>query len=166
MAARGACPGGGTRAPDHYIGRATLRMRCYKVGGGTWRPPKRASDHGHREFDPYRLSHPGVSRATVHRAWAVAEQGQTQRAVELAREGIRLHREAGEEIWLPFFLSLVAEILGKDNQPRAGLDVLTEALEMVERRGEHFSVRRTVPDQGRTDLANGRGRDGRRRGPR
>lgn len=81
-----------------------------------------------------------LARAIVHRAWAVAEHGQTEQAVELAREGIRLYHEAGEEIWLPFYFSLVAEILGKDNQPRAGLDILTEALEMAVRRGERFGL--------------------------
>jgi len=81
-----------------------------------------------------------LARANLSRAWALAERGQTKHAVDLAREGIRLHREVGEIAWLPFYLSLTAEILGKDNQASAGLDILTEAFEMAERRGEYFPL--------------------------
>jgi predicted ATPase len=55
-----------------------------------------------------------------------------------AREGIAAVRATGAELFLPLFLTQLAEAYGKVGQADAGLAALDEALSIVERGGEHM----------------------------
>jgi class 3 adenylate cyclase/predicted ATPase len=76
--------------------------------------------------------------AEVIHGWALAETGQAQEGLTQMRQGIADWRASGHELEVPHFLGLLAEAHGRTSQPAEGLEVLTEALTIVERSGERF----------------------------
>jgi class 3 adenylate cyclase/predicted ATPase len=76
--------------------------------------------------------------AEVVHGWALAETGQAQEGLTQIRQGIADWRASGHELEVPHFLGLLAEAHGRANQPEEGLNLLTEALAIVERSGERF----------------------------
>jgi len=77
------------------------------------------------------------STAAIH-GWALAETGQAQESLTQIRQGIADCRAIGQELEVSHFLSLLAEAHGTANQQEEGLNLLTEALTLVERTGERF----------------------------
>jgi predicted ATPase len=75
--------------------------------------------------------------AVIHGS-ALAETGQAQEGLTQIRQGIADWRAFGHELEVPHFLGLLAEAHGRANEPEEGLEVLTEALTIVERSGERF----------------------------
>jgi predicted ATPase len=76
---------------------------------------------------------------TVVHGWTRAEQGQCDGSgIGQAREGLDILGKAGAEALVPLFLALLAEMHGKAGQPEKGLAVLNEALELCDRRGDHW----------------------------
>lgn len=74
----------------------------------------------------------------ILQSWALAEQGQVEEGIMLTRQGLTAYRATGGEVWLPYFLSLLAEAHGKTGQTEKGLTVLVEALSAVDRTGERM----------------------------
>ena len=70
--------------------------------------------------------------------WALVQQGQVQEGIEQITRGLRALRATGAEIARPYCLALLAEAQGTLGEPEAGLTVLTEALTLVDTRGERF----------------------------
>ena len=79
-----------------------------------------------------------LAMGTILRGWAVAEQGHGAAGVSQIREGLTTYQATGAEIWRPYFLALLAEVLGKEGQTEEGLRVINEALAIVERTEERF----------------------------
>lgn len=75
---------------------------------------------------------------TILLGWARAEQGSTDEGIAQITEGIATYQTAGAELGCSYFLALLAAAHGRAGQPQAGLDVVTDALAMVDRTGEHF----------------------------
>ena len=71
------------------------------------------------------------------RGWALAEREQVDEGIALMRQGIAGYRMTGE-IAHTQRLADLARICGMAGQPDDGLDLLDEALETVQRNGEHF----------------------------
>jgi predicted ATPase len=67
----------------------------------------------------------------------VVEPGELEEGIAQTREGIAAFQATGAELLLPFYLTQLAEAYGKVRQTDAGLEVLDEALAIVERGGEH-----------------------------
>jgi predicted ATPase len=67
----------------------------------------------------------------------LVEPGDIAAGIARTREGIAAWRATGTELFLPLFLTRLAEAYGKVGQADAGLAALDEALSIVERGGEH-----------------------------
>jgi predicted ATPase len=65
------------------------------------------------------------------RGWALAMQGHTAESVMQIRHGLATQQSVGPKLYNPYFLSLLVEAYGQAGQPEAGLEVLGEALTLV-----------------------------------
>jgi predicted ATPase len=74
---------------------------------------------------------------TVHRGWALAEQGQEEVITQML-QGLAAHRATGAALGQTYSSTLLADVYRKREQPEAGLRVLTEALTTVDKNGERF----------------------------
>jgi TOMM system kinase/cyclase fusion protein len=74
---------------------------------------------------------------TVHRGWALAEQGQSMEGMVQVREGMAAYRATGAEVDRPYLLALLAEAYGQGKWDDEGLTVLEEALALMD---HHASV--------------------------
>jgi class 3 adenylate cyclase/predicted ATPase len=78
-----------------------------------------STDHG---FQQWRVS------GTILIGWAQAEGGQREGGITQLRRGIEEYRALGTELFVPYFLSLLAGALLKHGDAAAGLDAVAEAL--------------------------------------
>jgi predicted ATPase len=76
----------------------------------------------------------------ILRGWALAEHGQSAEGITQMRQSIAVLRAMGAEVMCPWYLGMLAETYGKAGQPGAGLDVLAEALHMVDQHGERVGA--------------------------
>jgi class 3 adenylate cyclase/predicted ATPase len=70
--------------------------------------------------------------------WALAALGQIHKGVEQMRQGLASLRAVGADARRSYFLGLLAEVCLRVGQRDAGLDALSEALDLVESNGEHW----------------------------
>jgi predicted ATPase len=75
---------------------------------------------------------------TVTRGWALADAGRTEEGIGEIRRGLDDYRATGAELWSPYFLVLLAEAHGWAGQAAAGISVLAEAFDRVERGGARW----------------------------
>jgi predicted ATPase len=75
---------------------------------------------------------------TYMQGWALAEQGHGEEGQAQIQQGIATYRATGAELARPYQLTLLADAYQRGNQPEAGLSVLTEALAVSDRTGEHL----------------------------
>jgi len=76
--------------------------------------------------------------ATIVQGWGQAQQGAKKEGLVGMHKGFALLRAMGAELSQSYLLALLAETYGKIGQIEEGLAVLAEALEAVDRIGEHF----------------------------
>jgi predicted ATPase len=80
-----------------------------------------------------------VGTATFFRAWAAMAMGGSIRdAISGMRQGLATKRATGAEIKVPYYYGLLAEAHGRTNRTAEGLNLLNEALGLVERTGERW----------------------------
>jgi predicted ATPase len=72
------------------------------------------------------------------RGWALAHQGWAQEGIEQITQGLSAFRATEAEQVRPYFLALLAEVHGTLGEPEAGLEVLKEALTLVDKTGERW----------------------------
>jgi predicted ATPase len=77
--------------------------------------------------------------ATILRGWGLAEQGQGKEGVTLIHQGLSASRAIGAELRGSLYVTLLAEAYGKIGQTEEGLNVLVEALALVNKTGERLS---------------------------
>jgi predicted ATPase len=75
---------------------------------------------------------------TVLRGWTLVEQGQGDEGIGQIRQGLAAHQASGGKVALPYWLALLAEAYGKVRQTEEGLNMLAEALALVDKTGERF----------------------------
>jgi class 3 adenylate cyclase/predicted ATPase len=73
---------------------------------------------------------------TILRGWALAEQGEREQGIVEMRRGLARYQATGSELNVPYFLALLAEVVGKVEGPREGLVQLAEASAMMDRNRE------------------------------
>jgi predicted ATPase len=78
------------------------------------------------------------SWARVARGWALAHLGQAEQGVAQIREGLAMASATGAEIWHPYNLAQLAEACGKAGRIDEGLEVIAEALNLVQEKGERW----------------------------
>jgi predicted ATPase len=76
--------------------------------------------------------------AAITGGWALAEGGEVTGGLTRIREGLATIRALGSEDFKTYFLGLLTATLVKAGENGAALDVVTEALDGVERSGERF----------------------------
>jgi predicted ATPase len=73
---------------------------------------------------------------TVMRGWALAEQGRHEEGITAMREGLAAYEATGAGMGKTLFLSLLADAYGKAGQPEAGLQLLSEAFDFLDKANE------------------------------
>ncbi|HEX6015633.1 MAG TPA: hypothetical protein VFY87_28285 [Geminicoccaceae bacterium] len=76
-----------------------------------------------------------LAGGTIIRGWALADGGRTEDDIAAIHQGLADYWATGAELWSPYFLTLLADAYGRTGQPAAGLGLLTDALDRVERTG-------------------------------
>jgi predicted ATPase len=70
--------------------------------------------------------------------WSLVHQGPEQGGITQLHQGLTIHHALGAGILRPYFLALLAEAHGTLGKPEEGLARLTEALTLVDTRGERW----------------------------
>jgi predicted ATPase len=76
--------------------------------------------------------------ATTLRGWALATQEQAVEAIRPMRQGLAAARTTGAEVFVPYFLALLAEACGHTGQVDEGLHLLAEALAVADSNAERW----------------------------
>jgi TOMM system kinase/cyclase fusion protein len=77
--------------------------------------------------------------AAAHEGWSLAEQGLVKEGIIQIREAIDTWNATGATLFFkPFLFAMLAEAYEKGGSPEEGLNILTEALSVVNTTGEHF----------------------------
>jgi predicted ATPase len=79
-----------------------------------------------------------MSMGTILRGWALGQEGRGEEGGAQMRRGLADLRATGAGLWQPTFLSLIAEADGRIGQAQRGLEVLGEAMAIVDRNDERF----------------------------
>jgi predicted ATPase len=80
-----------------------------------------------------------LALAQIYRGWTLARLEQHEEAFATILKGIAEYRVAGHEMAVPRFLGMLADAYAHAGQTREGLDVLAEALAMVQRSDDRNS---------------------------
>ena len=75
---------------------------------------------------------------TVLRGWAESDPATRGREVANMRQAIAAGRASGEQAWAPYYLAAVAETCSELGRLDDALELVTEALDLVERTGERW----------------------------
>ena len=78
-----------------------------------------------------------LALGTILRGWGLAERGRGEEAIAQMRQGLAAWRATGSELHRPYFLGMLAEAYGREGQIEAGLNVLTEALAVLQKTADH-----------------------------
>jgi predicted ATPase len=73
-----------------------------------------------------------LALGTILRGWAHVEQGQANEGIAQMRKGLVAYRNTGSRWLEPYVLAILAEAHGKAGQVHEGLQVLTEALDVIQ----------------------------------
>jgi class 3 adenylate cyclase/predicted ATPase len=95
----------------------------------------------------------------MNRGWALVEQGLAADGVAQIQQGLSLWRSMGGELGLPYYLAKLAEAYKLAGQAAAGLQVVAEALALVQKNAERYSEAELYRLQGDLLLALARTED-------
>ena len=76
--------------------------------------------------------------ALILQSWACATRLQPTEQMPSMHEGMAIYRATDAAMWLPYFLTLLAEAYGAASQPDAGLRLLDEARTVMDNTQERF----------------------------
>jgi len=79
-----------------------------------------------------------LALATALKGWAKAAQGEADEGIAQMQEGLAASRATGGQVFVPGLAALLAEGYQKAGQYEKGLDLISEALNTVERTGERW----------------------------
>jgi class 3 adenylate cyclase/predicted ATPase len=74
----------------------------------------------------------------IIRGWAVATQGQEEEGIAQINQGSAAFRATGAALWCPNFLAMLAEAYGKVGQAQEGIEVIDEALGIIDKTAERY----------------------------
>ena len=74
----------------------------------------------------------------ILRGWSVAEQGNVKEGIAQIKQSLRAWEVTESEVNKTYHLALLAEAYGKNGEIEEGLNVLSEALTLVEKNGERW----------------------------
>jgi predicted ATPase len=96
-----------------------------------------------------------LAQAASLRGWALVAQGQGEAGIELIRQGLADECDTGAETGQPYRLGLLADAYGQLGQHEVGLQVLAEALTLVDTQGGRPWVAELLGLKGEFLLARG-----------
>jgi predicted ATPase len=76
--------------------------------------------------------------ALILQSWACATRHQAAAQIPSMHEGMALYRTTDAALWVPYFLTLLAEAYGTASQPETGLRLLDEARTVMDSTQERF----------------------------
>ncbi len=76
--------------------------------------------------------------ANMLSGWAMAMEGEVEAGIGQIKRGLAGFKSLAFNRGLPFYLALLADVLGRAGHVDAGLDTVPKALELVEQTGEHI----------------------------
>jgi class 3 adenylate cyclase/predicted ATPase len=79
-----------------------------------------------------------MSMGVILRGWALVQEGRGEEGSAEMRQGLAQLRATGAGLWQPSFLALIAESEGRIGEAQRGLEVIAEAMAIVERNDERF----------------------------
>ena len=71
----------------------------------------------------------------VVRGWALADGGRAEHGIAVIRQGLADYRATESELFLPYFLALLADAHGRAGQAATGLSLAADALDRAEQTG-------------------------------
>src|SRR5262249_25960818 len=80
-----------------------------------------------------------VGGAMIKQGWILVEQGAAEQGIAPIRQGLETWRATAGELGLPGNLARLAEVTGKAGRAEEGLQLLDEALAIVEKNGERYN---------------------------
>jgi adenylate cyclase len=89
----------------------------------------------------------------ILQGWACATQPQPAEQIAFMHEGLTIYRATDAALFLPYFLTLLAETYGAASQPDAGLRLLDEARTVIDSTQERFYEAEVQRVQGELVLA-------------
>ena len=78
-----------------------------------------------------------LALGTILQGWGLTTRGQAEEGLRQMRHGLTAWRATGADLAVSYFLLLLAEGYGSLGQVEAGLTVLQEGWEVMDRTGEH-----------------------------
>ena len=78
------------------------------------------------------------AQGTIHHGWAKVKNGDVVDGISLLRRGSAAYRATGAELWMPYYIALVATACEIAGQIEEGLTLLDDALQIVKRTGERW----------------------------
>ena len=87
------------------------------------------------------------------RGWALAMQGQGEEGIAQIHQGLSAYRATGAEVGRPWYLTLLSEAYGRVGEISQGLDVLAEALALMDETGERWCAAELYRVQGELTLS-------------
>ena len=75
---------------------------------------------------------------TIYRGWVKAKNGDVAEGISLLRSGLAAYSATRGELWMPHFVTLLAEACEIAGQIQEALTLLEDALHIVERTGERW----------------------------
>src|SRR5262245_35501042 len=91
--------------------------------------------------------------ALILQGWGRATRTQAAEQIPSMHDGMTIYRATDAALWLPYFLTLLAETYGAASQPHAGLRLLDEAHTVIDNTQERFYEAEVHRVQGELVLA-------------
>ncbi len=74
----------------------------------------------------------------LYRGWGKVKRGAVAEGISLLHGGLSVYRATGAIVWLPYFIALLARAYESAGQIEEAMTQLDDALQIVERTGEHW----------------------------
>jgi predicted ATPase len=79
-----------------------------------------------------------TANGTVYRGWMRVNDGELAKGMSPLRSGSAAYRATGAQVWVPYYIALLARAYEIGGRLEDGLMLLGEALQMVEKTGERW----------------------------
>jgi len=95
------------------------------------------------------------AQGTIYRGWVKVMNGDLAEGISLLRSGSTASRATGAELWMPYYIALLARACEFGGQIEEAVTRLDDALQMVERTGERWFLAELYRQKGELLLRQG-----------
>jgi len=97
-----------------------------------------------------------LSQGTIYRGWAKVQNGEVAEGTTLLRRGLAAYRATGSQMWVPYYVALLAFACEIGAEIGEALSLLEEASRIVEATGERWFAAELNRREGRAMERQGR----------